>query len=214
MAKISTARFRTKHPRRLGIPPQSNSRESLSFSPCLQIIRRDFLTQTGIVFPTQRIGEDAAFSVDVALTAKVIRYLPEAHFYRRLRPQSLTTGSSSVATIRAALLSYQAIMSIHGRVVHQDAHTALDILAKRLHRFALHRFDQLPPELKGAITAFNLVEDEPSLSAKFLDSQRKGRLMRQVRRAVGVSVVLTRRRAPNPSANACPSRNPKLWRRA
>lgn len=155
------------------------------YSPCTQILRRDFLVRHGISFPPQRIGQDVAFSVEVVLRAEAVAYHPEALFYRNLRPGSLTTGSGGVDTIRDALISHQTLLGMPSRVpIDRSAHAALDILTRRLWRHAQHQFDKLPKSLRDVLRGEHLAPDNPDLGREFIEQTRRGVVERALSRLV------------------------------
>jgi glycosyltransferase involved in cell wall biosynthesis len=153
------------------------------FSPCTQLIRREFLMDHGIRFPEFATGEDIEFSVNVALRANRVVYTGRRLFYRRLRAGSTTTTASSIQILRDALANYVSLGEMLGDFVGSSRATkALSVLRNRLWRLALHRFDSLPKQVRGSIKPPNILSHDIPLAVQFLTATRHGERERALSR--------------------------------
>jgi len=153
------------------------------FSPCLQLLRRDFVNAHALSFADHHIAEDALFTTQATINAQRVVYLPEGLFFRRLRAGSLTTGSNRITAIRGSLLSYLAIQTLA-----EDFHTTsatrqgLRQVGSKLWNFALHQFDRLPHEARTQLTPSHVIADDIALGTEFLHAAGKGQAKRRLSR--------------------------------
>ncbi len=158
-------------------------RGAFRFSPCTQLIRRQFLIDQGIRFPELATGEDVAFSVKVALRAQRVVYTRRQLFYRRLRAGSTTTSTNSIQVLRDALANFVALGELADDfVTNEKASRALAIVRKRLWRHALHRFDSLPEQVRESIRPSNVLPHDIPLAEAFLNATNRGKWERALRR--------------------------------
>ena len=62
-------------------------------SPCLMMLKKEFLIKNNIEFPIGMFYEDNVFFIKILLSAKIIRYMPEKLYYRRYRQGSTMTSA-------------------------------------------------------------------------------------------------------------------------
>lgn len=153
------------------------------FSPCLQLLRREFVRAHALRFADHHIAEDALFTTQATISAQRVVYLPEGLFFRRLRSGSLTTGSSPITAIRGALLSYRAIQTLRKKVDTTSAtRGGLGRVSNRLWHFALHQFDRLPREATAQLTPGHVIAEDNALGTQFLRAAEKGNAKRRLSR--------------------------------
>jgi glycosyltransferase involved in cell wall biosynthesis len=64
-------------------------------SACMQMVRREFLEQSGIVFPERVVFEDELYSLETLLVARRVAVTARAHYFRRIRAHSIWTSASA-----------------------------------------------------------------------------------------------------------------------
>lgn len=69
-------------------------------SPCLQIINRKFLLESGIKFIEGIIHEDNCFSFQILLKASRVFCVNDIYFYRRVRTASVMTQDENIRNLR------------------------------------------------------------------------------------------------------------------
>ena len=69
-------------------------------SPCLQIINRKFLMESGIRFIEGIIHEDNCFSFQILLKASRVFCVNDIYFYRRVRNSSVMTQEENIRNLR------------------------------------------------------------------------------------------------------------------
>lgn len=69
-------------------------------SPCLQIINRKFLVESGIKFIEGIIHEDNCFSFQILLKASRVFCVNDIYFYRRVRTASVMTQDENIRNLR------------------------------------------------------------------------------------------------------------------
>lgn len=149
--------------------------KAFSYSPCLQFSARHLVHDNNVRYPLRDMSEDSVFTIQLTLHAQRVSYRPEQLFYRRLRPGSLTTRGNSIAAIRGALLSWQAIRTMQEHYpTCPSTRRALGVLARRHWRYALHQWDSLPGELLSSLSWRNILEHHEQLSRRFLSQARRG----------------------------------------
>jgi hypothetical protein len=157
--------------------------ECFRFSPCLQLLRREFVNAHALSFAEHPIAEDAPFTTQATINAQRVVYLPKGLFFRRLRAGSLTTGSSRITAIRGSLLSYLAIQTLA-----EDFHTTsatgqgLRQVGSKLWNYALHQFDRLPHQARTQLTPTHVIADDNALGTQFLRAAGKGQAKRRLSR--------------------------------
>lgn len=60
-------------------------------SPCLQIIRREYIEENNLQFPEGIVHEDNSFTFKALLSAKRVFCVNDIYFYRRVRTESVVT---------------------------------------------------------------------------------------------------------------------------
>jgi hypothetical protein len=75
-------------------------------SPCLQLIRRDFLNDNNITFYEGIIHEDNLFSFQVILLAKKAFCVNDIYFRRRVRGESVMTTPESAKNVKGYFVCY------------------------------------------------------------------------------------------------------------
>ncbi len=121
-------------------------------SPCLQLIRRDFLTQRGITFYEGIIHEDNLFTFQVILSAVRAGCVQDVYFYRRLREESVMTRREDQKNLRGYYVCMLKTAEFAGTLTITDKETAdeIDLTVSRLN-YHVHRiYGQLTPEEKEA----------------------------------------------------------------
>lgn len=79
----------------LEILQQVRDNGDYSVSPCIQIIRREFLTENNITFYEGIIHEDNIFSLKVIINAKRAKCINDIYFHRRIREDSVMTSNKT-----------------------------------------------------------------------------------------------------------------------
>lgn len=62
-------------------------------SPCLQMVRREYIQQNNICFPKIKMYEDNFYVFSVTLNANRVMCIPDIYFYRRVRNNSTMTAA-------------------------------------------------------------------------------------------------------------------------
>lgn len=79
----------------LSLLQQLREQKDYSVSPCIQIIRRQFLLDNSILFYEGIIHEDNLFSFKVIFNAKRAKCVNDIYFHRRIRESSVMTTNKS-----------------------------------------------------------------------------------------------------------------------
>ena len=74
-----------------------------------QFWRREFLRREGIVFPVSTEHEDEAFSVEAAVLAERVRYLPRRLAIHRYRPDSVMTRAKSARDLHGYFMVFRTL---------------------------------------------------------------------------------------------------------
>lgn len=82
-------------------------------SPCLQLIKREFLLKNDIYFPPLRSFEDNLFTFKTIVFAKQIAVLPNAFYSRRIRSNSTMTSVKSKEAVNALAYTVSEIAKIY-----------------------------------------------------------------------------------------------------
>lgn len=69
-------------------------------SACLMYVSREFLKHRNISFQEGILHEDIAYTFEIMLTVRRIKYLPQLFYYRRIRLGSITQDGSSEERIK------------------------------------------------------------------------------------------------------------------
>ena len=75
--------------------------EDYIVSPSLQMIRREFLKESDILFPDMRIHEDNIYTFQTMIHAKRCMCLDQVLYRRRVRPNSLMTSKKQMERLQA-----------------------------------------------------------------------------------------------------------------
>lgn len=75
----------------LEIMQQLRDQRDYSVSPCIQIVRRDFLLEHEILFCEGIIHEDNFFTFQIMMNAQRAKCINDVYFYRRVRESSIMT---------------------------------------------------------------------------------------------------------------------------
>ena len=91
-------------------------------SPCLSLVRREFLCINGIKFEEGIIHEDNLFCFEILIRAKKAFCVNEIYFYRRVREQSVMTCRESSRNLYGYWKCYVKQMQIIGHETWSDEH--------------------------------------------------------------------------------------------
>ena len=71
--------------------------EKISWSVCNKLVKRQLYQDTGILFPDDNMGEDMAIILQLILRTNNISYVPDAFYYYRSNPISISNFFSEAA---------------------------------------------------------------------------------------------------------------------
>lgn len=96
----------------------------LLVSPCLQLIKREFLLNNNIEFPPLRSFEDNLFTFNTVTRSGRIAVLPNAFYLRRLRDNSTMTSSRSKEAVNALTYTVSELIKVYLRNPEHDDFSA------------------------------------------------------------------------------------------
>ncbi len=122
-------------------------------SPVLQIIRKDFLLETGVLFPEGIIHEDNPYTFKTILQASSATYLDRELYLRRVHNDSIMTARTGPENVYGYLKSYLEMRGAFFRQIdepgvsaHQSAvYQALQAVMNGMRK----RWRELPDEQRG-----------------------------------------------------------------
>ena len=130
-----------------------------SCSMPLEIIRRELLVNSGIIFPDGIIHEDEPYAVEVLCRAKRVSHLNKTFFHRRYRANSTMTKMRSFADaygyFRCFIIIANLLSSISADAPSKDA--VIDCMKVML-SLSRNKFSALSPEEKLAVKGLPLEE--------------------------------------------------------
>ena len=132
---------------------QMSSNDDIEVSPCLQIIRRDYLVQSGICFHEGTIHEDNAFTLGLMLSSSQVGYLHEQLFIRRYRAGSTMTAKESFANAYGYFVAFADLNKLVRTKLHIDESAESVFRKEALRRLnnAIRVYAELPEWEKDGI---------------------------------------------------------------
>lgn len=125
----------------------------------LQMIRRDFLLQSGVKFIPGIVQEDNAFTAEVMLHARRVCHENKPLYIRRLRPGSIMTKpqafSNAYGYFRCAMAMEKYFLY---STLSEDTSSALQIFCQSLLRNMAVIFKNIPKDEKAKIQALSAEE--------------------------------------------------------
>lgn len=88
------------------------SARELIVQPCLQLIKRQFLVDSGVRFFDGIFHADELFTLSLMLKAKRVSHSASVHYIRRIRRNSIITGNRPVEDFRGYLTCYSGMLSL------------------------------------------------------------------------------------------------------
>ena len=122
-------------------------------SPCLQMIRRDFLTGNNISFYEGILHEDNLFSALAILSAKRVSHRNKQFYIRLLRENSVMTSKPSFRNIEGILVGAMELLKFQN--LYNDNRDLFDEMSKYIDRLimnAIKIYKKLPDSEKVKIT--------------------------------------------------------------
>ncbi|NHB85138.1 glycosyltransferase [Tessaracoccus sp. HDW20] len=165
-------------------------------SSCLYIARRDFLVEKGIGFYPGLIHEDNLFTFGLLAEAGRVGHSSVGFYGRRVRPESIMTASSRLASARGYFFVWVAMLRIlHGRDFgDHEVNRELGNVAHSMFRAARNNAVSLSEDLVESIAEVDDSADAQSLFVLFRRawSQDRGRkkLERRIREAEATASLL------------------------
>ncbi len=99
----------------LEIMQQLRNQRDYSVSPCIQIVRRDFLLEHEISFCEGIIHEDNFFTFQIMMNAKRAKCINDVYFYRRVRESSIMTKEISYKNLLGYYVCFLKMMDYMSR---------------------------------------------------------------------------------------------------
>lgn len=107
---------------------QLRDQKDFSVSPCIQIVRREFLMEHGILFCEGIIHEDNLFTFQVMMNAKRAKCINDVYFYRRVRESSVMTKEMSYKNLLGYFVCFKKMIDyVYGREIRPEDERAVDI---------------------------------------------------------------------------------------
>ena len=94
---------------------QLRNQRDYSVSPCIQIVRRDFLLEHEISFCEGIIHEDNFFTFQIMMNAKRAKCINDVYFYRRVRESSIMTKEISYKNLLGYYVCFLKMMDYMSR---------------------------------------------------------------------------------------------------
>lgn len=112
----------------LEIMAQLREQKDFSVSPCIQIVRREFLLEHGILFYEGIIHEDNLFTFQVMMNAKRAKCINDVYFYRRVRESSVMTKEMSYKNLLGYFLCFKKMIDyVYDTEIKPEDEHAVDI---------------------------------------------------------------------------------------
>lgn len=90
-------------------------RNAFTPSPCLYIVKRDFLENLQLLFHPNIIHEDQLFTLQLYLYASSIQYIPKMFFKRRVRENSTMTSSLTMRNVNSYFIIVEELLKLSER---------------------------------------------------------------------------------------------------
>lgn len=139
--------------------------ESLLCRQCCQLIKREFLFDSGVRFIPCILQEDNAFTVELLLHAQRVSHENRAFYIRRVRPPgSIMTKKPGFANAYGYFRCVEALMPyLADASYHQETREALSVFIQSLIRNMSHIYIFLKQEEKGKINVLSSTEQDKML---------------------------------------------------
>lgn len=130
-------------------------------SLCLQLFRRQFLTEHNILFRSGVIYEDELYSLSCILRAGRVSHRKLAFFHRRIRENSTMTANIDFKSFYGRFRCYWSIRAfLEGKTFNEEVQKALcEELNGKWHEM-LNKWTQLPPDEQVKINGLEPLERE------------------------------------------------------
>lgn len=124
---------------------QMSERGEWKPSACLYLARKDLITSASLLFTEGVLHEDNGFTMRLMLAGNSMGYDSSAYFVRRVRDNSITTGSLTAEHIRGLLVaSAEVLFAPEGLSASARTSLAVSVQAESLFLDAAQKYLKLP----------------------------------------------------------------------